>query len=263
MFGSEQSLVQSRFSLKIAFKLLGDFRFPIYYRYKILENILGNDIHPRVIWDAGCGEGQTSFWLSNRYPNAKIICTDVKKENIEHNENISNKLKKSNMSFLQDDILDGVDRKVDLIVCFEVLEHIDNYEKAIKVFFDSLSKNGILVIHTPADNCFQSPNYGLRKYFKNINDINEIIIEKGQYHIHPGFEVGKLQSAIENSGLMMTRFKFTFGPTAMIAHNIYEWTRSRSKFWQLISSLPLRFLGFFDLIIPSTIGGGLLVVAKK
>ncbi len=262
MFGSEQRLVKPHFLLRLAYIILGEVRYPIRLRAAALRGSLPKDFHPKAIWDAGCGEGQTSFWLSKRFPNARLISTDIKKENVERCIHITQYLKRVNITFLQMDILGGSHQSVDLIVCLEVLEHIENYSDALRIFAGSLNPEGLLVIHTPADNTFQSTTWGLRRFINSENKgINPY--EKGQYHVRSGFNLDRLTSEIEALGFHIRNRHYTFGPIAMFAHTVYEWTRSRSKIWLIITLWPLLILGYLDMLLSFPTGGGVLIVAQK
>lgn len=262
MFGSEQGLAQPNSLLSFVYKIFGEFRYPIRLRAAVLQSSLPKNFHPKMVWDVGCGEGQTSFWLSKRYPDARLIGTDIKKENIERCQHIADALKRRNTTFLQLDALNDGHQSVDLIVCFEVLEHIDNYGDVLRIFAGSLNNKGLLVIHTPAENQFQSSTWGLRRF---INPENTEIShrEKGQYHVRLGFNLDGLISEIEALGFDILSQRYTFGPVAMFAHTVYEWTRPRSKIWRLITLWPLLILGYLDMVLRFSTGGGILIVAQK
>lgn len=261
-FGSEQGLVQPRYLLRLIYMIFGEFRYPIRLRAAIFRRSFPKHFYPKAVWDAGCGEGQTSFWLAKHFPHARIIGTDLRKENVERCDYIAQYLRRGNISFMQKDILEGRLQGIDLIVCIEVLEHIDKYNDALKIFSGSLVPGGFLVIHAPADNSFQSPTWGLRKFIHSKK--NEAIShEKGQYHIRSGFNLDELIGKIDALGFQIVIKKYTFGPIAMFAHNIYEWTRSRTKIWQIITLWPLIAMGYLDLWLSFPNGGGILIVAQK
>jgi 2-polyprenyl-3-methyl-5-hydroxy-6-metoxy-1,4-benzoquinol methylase len=262
MFGSEQRFIQSHSLLYLAYMILGEFRYPLRLRGTLMRRSLPENFQPKVIWDAGCGEGQTSFWLSKYFPCAQIISTDIKKENIERCNNIARNLKRNNINFMHKDVLEGSSQNVDLVVCCEVLEHIDSYSDALRSFSDSLVQDGFLLIHTPADNSFQSPTWGLRKFMHSEKE-GITSQEKGQYHIRPGFKLDELTGEIEVLGFYILNNHYTFGTIAMFAHNIYEWTRSRSKIWQIVTLYPLLLIGYLDILLSPPNGAGILIVAQK
>jgi 2-polyprenyl-3-methyl-5-hydroxy-6-metoxy-1,4-benzoquinol methylase len=243
--------------------VIGEFRYPIRLRKVILERSLPNYFFPKTVWDAGCGEGQNSFWLSKKFPNAQIFGSDIKKSNVEKCNLIAGLSKIINTTFIQKDILKNDIKNIDMIVCFEVLEHINSYKDALNSFQNSLVSGGYLIIHTPADNLFQSPKWGLRKFFRPGKKTSPNHHEKGQYHVRSGFKLDDLASELESIGFVIIKKHYTFGPLAMFAHIIYEWSRSRSKIWQIITLWPLVIMGCFDMLLPSPIGGGILIVSQK
>ena len=87
--------------------------------------------------------------------------------------------------------------------------------------------------------------------------------ERGQYHIRPGFNLDELTCEIQAVGFYVLKRQYTFGPIAMFAHNIYEWTRSRSKIWQIMTLWPLLILGYLDMSLSFPTGGGILIVAQR
>jgi len=262
MFGAEQGFAQSNFLLRLAYFLFGEFRYPIRLRAAALRGSLPKNIRPKFIWDAGCGEGQTSFWLAKRFPSAQLIGTDIKKENIERCQQISHHLKSKNTAFLQMDLLSDRNQRVDLIVCFEVLEHVENYGDALRIFAHSLNPTGLIVIHTPANNSFQSSRWGLRKFIYRESNKNKNL-EKGQYHVRSGFNADSLAREIEDLRFDVVMQRYTFGPIAMFAHTIYEWTRTRSKILQFFTLWPLLIFGYLDMMLNFPTGGGILIVAQK
>jgi len=150
MFGSEQNWVQERSSLGIVYGMLGEFRFPMRFRARILSRLLPKDFHPATIWDAGCGEGHTTFMLSRRFPEAQITGTDLDLMNINRCRLIAKRARTNNVVFLQRDLANH-SFPADLAICFDVLEHIENYQDALKNLTASLNRGGFLVIHTTAD----------------------------------------------------------------------------------------------------------------
>jgi hypothetical protein len=95
----------------------------------------------------------------------------------------------------------------------------------------------------PAAGQFQSATYGLRRYFQGTDHREP---EPGQYHVRPGFELAALAEAVESTGLTVIQADYTFGSIAMLAHTIYELTRSHSKLWQLSVLPALMAIGWLE-----------------
>ena len=260
-FGTEQKLVQQRSSLSLLYGAVGEFRFPMRYRAQILCRQLPKDFHPATVWDAGCGEGQTSFMLSKRFPKAQITGTDLNMSNVHRCRQIAKNGGATNVAFLQRDLVKH-SIGADLVVCFEVLEHIENYRDALQNLTASLRPGGFLVIHTPADTIYQSETWGIRKFMKNGHEDHSDHGD-GHDHVRPGFVLDQLKGEIADLGLKVIRANYTFGPASMHAHTIYEWTRSHSKAWQIITFLPLMSVASVEELLPIRTGGGILIVAQR
>lgn len=261
-FGSEQASVQCRWPVRLLYRLIGEFRFSLRHRSHYLRKSLPAGFQPERVWDAGCGEGQSSFYLARRYPQAKVVGTDMRRESVSRCQRIAQQTGQLNVSFCRSDLVaepSARPQECDLIICFEVLEHIHDFQSALYVLAGSLSAGGLLLIHTPAAGRFQSARYGLRRYFHETADREP---EAGQYHVRPGFELEALAKAVASTGLTVTHAEYTFGSLAMLAHTIYEVARSRSKSWQLSLLPALMALGWLDAHRKRHEGGGLLLAAR-
>jgi 2-polyprenyl-3-methyl-5-hydroxy-6-metoxy-1,4-benzoquinol methylase len=199
--------------------------------------------------------------LSRCFPKAQITGTDLNAINIERCRLIAKKARAENVTFLQGDLVRH-SFPADLVICFEVLEHIENYKDALKNLTASVRPDGFLVIHTPADTVYQSETWGLRRFIKNGHG-GHVSHGDGHDHVRPGFGLDQLKQEITDLGLAVTKAKYTFGRASMHAHTIYEWTRSRSKVWQIITLLPLLSIASIEAVLPEPTGGGLAIVAQS
>jgi|SRR5271157_1644517 len=261
MFGSEQAALQTKLFLRLTYRCIGEYRFPLRLRNYYLNRSLIRSYQPANIWDAGCGDGQSTFSLAKSYPSSTISGTDISANSIDHCKAILKKSPIDNVSFDLCDLMDtSYENRFDLIVCFEVLEHIEDYEAVIQKFSKALRPNGYLIIHTPAEGRFQSSEFGFRKWAKSPE--SPLIKEKGQYHVRSGFCLPDLVLSLENYGLTPELAQHTFGPFAMLSHTIYELSRSRSVY--MIGTFPFLYgIGLIDWYLPKKAGGGLLIRARK
>jgi SAM-dependent methyltransferase len=108
----------------------------------------------------------------------------------------------------------------DLIVCFEVLEHIKNEKKIIEFFFKSLKKGGSLILSVPSKN---APLYraGLLKNFDLIvghlrrytkNEITNVLTWGGFKIDTIFFEESILRNLFYTTPLMGNIIRFIKGP---------------------------------------------------
>ena len=126
------------------FKILHQIKI---HRMTYILNQIGNrDIKNLKILDVGCGGGIICEPLARL--GAKVTGIDFAPNNIKvaklHSE--KNKLK---INYIYKDIEKSkIDEKFDVILMFEVLEHLDNWKKTIKKIKKNLNENGIIIIST-------------------------------------------------------------------------------------------------------------------
>ncbi len=149
MFGRELYLIKKGLE-KILIFFLGDLvigrNLRFYYFKKIIKkNIQKNDI----ILDAGCGQGQYSFYLSNKVK--EIISVDYNPENIKLCKKINKTINKKNIKFKVENLINYKNKnKFNKIISFDVTHYVGDKDKEIfKNYYESLKENGILILTVP------------------------------------------------------------------------------------------------------------------
>lgn len=99
--------------------------------YRILDivgNIINNKADVRIL-DAGCGEGFIDRLIIDRYPGVRITGLEFTKEAI-----TIAKATNPSVEYIQGDVcnMPFKDRSFDFVLCTEVLEHLQDPEKAMK-----------------------------------------------------------------------------------------------------------------------------------
>ena len=171
-----------------------------------------------LMLDVGCGEGRHIFGIMQDYPNMKCVGLDMDEESLikaeegyEYFKTISN----TETDFLKGSAyeLPFEDNTFDLIVCSEVLEHLHEYNDAIKEIHRVLKSGGKFYASVPA-------SWPEKICWRLSRD----------YQNQPGghlriFNQGNLVSEIENLG-----FKFLSSEKFHSIHSPYWWLRC--FFWQ-------------------------------
>jgi len=112
----------------------------------ILDQINNRDIKNLKILDVGCGGGIICEPLARL--GAKVTGIDFAPNNIKAAK-IHSKKNKLRIKYVYNDIeKSNLDEKFDIILMFEVLEHLDNWKKTIKNIKKNLNKNGKIIIST-------------------------------------------------------------------------------------------------------------------
>ncbi len=126
------------------FKVLHQIR-PIRIQY-ILNQLQDLDLKNTKILDLGCGGGLVSESLSRL--GAKVTGIDFVANNINiaRHHSIKSKLK---IDYIHGDIEKiKMNKKFDLIIMFEILEHVNNWKKLLLKIDKNLKKDGKIIIST-------------------------------------------------------------------------------------------------------------------
>ena len=112
----------------------------------ILDQINNRNIRNLKILDVGCGGGIICEPLARL--GARVTGIDFAPNNIIAAK-IHSKKNKLKINYINKDIEKSkLDEKFDIILMFEVLEHLDNWKKTIKNIKKNLNKNGLIIIST-------------------------------------------------------------------------------------------------------------------
>lgn len=172
------------------------------FTYRIILEILNKYIKDNDdILDVGCGAGVISFYFASK--GHKVYGIDISERAIDSCINSLKILKLKTASFSVMDFPSRIPNKTfDVVIMCEVLEHLEDDDKAFKQIFALLKKGGIAIISTPSKNAplfrigyvnnFDKKVGHLRRY-----NLNELIRKSNKY----GFiilETGKTEGIIRN-----------------------------------------------------------------
>jgi ubiquinone/menaquinone biosynthesis C-methylase UbiE len=166
-----------------------------------------------IMLDVGCGEGRHIFGIMQEHPEMKCIGLDMDNDSLhkaeegyEYFKSISN----AGAEFLKGSAysLPFLDNSLDLIVCSEVLEHLHQYNDAVKEIHRVLKPGGKFYASVPAS-WPEKICWALSKDYQNQPG--------GHLRI---FNQSGLVSEIEESG-----FKFLSSDRFHSIHAPYWWLR--------------------------------------
>jgi SAM-dependent methyltransferase len=250
--------------LRIFFYKLLDLMFlrSWYVRRELLRirNVFGKK--EISIYDAGSGYGQYTYFMTKHLMPCRVYSVDIKEKWINDNRNFFNDQKISNVDFAVEDLtrLDH-QNKFDLIVCVDVMEHIEEDKKVFLNFYNALIKGGYLLINSPSI-------YG----GSDVHDEKEqsFISE----HARDGYSNEDLESKLNPLGFSTYRTRYTYGFWGDKAWRLgikYPMVMlNTSKIFFLI--LPFYYLVTFpftlvmmnlDFLTKNRVGSGINFIAKK
>jgi ubiquinone/menaquinone biosynthesis C-methylase UbiE len=196
-----------------------------------------------MILDIGCGAGAYTYEYTIKNPNSDIIALDIKRNKI----NFVNKLLPANGSGIVANCLQlpFKGNVFDIIICTEVVEHLEKDNQAIKEISRALKQGGGLILSVPNINA---------KFQCNL----EREVKMG-HHMRKGYDVYSLQNLLGKYDLrIITKVyhMFFFSQLAMyISH----------RFW--LPFMPL--MSYLDILTNKFIKNDLqksydiIIVAKK
>jgi len=139
----------------------------------------------KIVLDFGCGSGIFLESISHEIKKGIGADIDIKiAKKIVSSENIS--LIQTNQP---NDILQF--SKVDIITCFDVLEHLEDLKALLQNFTKILSPNGIVIISGPTENFLyqiarkiakigiKGNMKGKNEHVRNIQDIKKLVLDSG------------------------------------------------------------------------------------
>lgn len=143
---------------------------------------------PINVCDVGCGNGSLLIRLAETTGNLGLRVNyqglEISMPFVEYAREAVKFKNLTNISFCYFDVEnDEIQKKFDIIICSEVLEHLDNPQKALKKIYKLLNNNGFLLLSTPnSKNLIKYPFFFLKKRasYWNSRSIGKYLTKKEQ-----------------------------------------------------------------------------------
>lgn len=107
----------------------------------------------KTVLDLGCGSGRVSLYAS-KYAK-KVLGIDYIEDAIKFSNKFASICNIKNVEFQVGDLDKFSERKVDVIIMAEVLQHVDNPNQVLRRSNKILNKNGRMIISVPSFNNFR------------------------------------------------------------------------------------------------------------
>lgn len=218
------------------------------YFEKIMTYYLSNKNFKKIL-DAGCGIGMYSFLLAKTFPKTIITGIDIDKNKLKSCKNIARELKIENIEFANENVLKLPRVNYDLIVNIDVLEHVKNYELALKNFYSALNKTGYLYIHAP------QPNQ--KRIFASFKTWHH------EDHVREGIKKLDLENTLKQLGFVTIFSEETFGFFGKLSWELNHLMLSKNFILAGITFPFLLLVTKLDLIMKTKNGLGIAILAKK
>ena len=193
---------------------------------------------PQQILDAGSGFGQYDYYLASRNKNWQVKGVDVKDEQIADCNNFFKKIGLDNASFAVTDLtkLEEKEETYDLVLCVDVMEHIEEDELVLRNFYTALKPGGMLLISTPSDQG-GSDLHDHDHDHDHENDGSHSFIDE---HVRDGYGIEEIAKKMKRAGFSKTEVHYQYGPPGKLS-------------WKLSMKFPIVMLNtsyIFFIILP-------------
>lgn len=204
-------------------------------------------LKPTAILDVGCGPGCHFLELKKEFPVSTIYCCDIDESNLVFATNISRALGDESVKFFKKDLLELRDRrKWDLIICSDILEHIEDDKKAISKIVQALNEHGMLCIHVPK-------RLDSARRFKRGHDLYD--------HAREGYTIQEVRYLLERD-FTIHSIRETFSVVVCVLTRGYQILLKYFFPWALLAFPVFSFLVRLDLFFTRN-GRCLVVLAEK
>lgn len=230
------------------------------------KTITGN----QTILDAGSGFGQYDYYMASRNRSWNITGLDVKQEQIDDCNSFFSKIGLDNTNFVFGDLTKlSMKDRFNMILCVDVMEHIEEDELVLRNFYNALKSDGMLLISTPSDKGGSDVHHHDHEHHENDGTLSFI-----DEHVRDGYSIEDITSKMKRAGFRKAKAYYQYGRAGKIA-----WKLSMKfpivmlnatylffiilPFYYLITFPFVLLLNWIDLVSKHKTGTGLIAIAHK
>jgi ubiquinone/menaquinone biosynthesis C-methylase UbiE len=255
MIGHEHSRNDRLSSFKkLYIKIFGYPALGLHIRAAAVLKYLKRINEPEKILDAGCGCGVMAFEIAKLFTSAMVIGIDNRKSFVDENNEIAKKSNLKNCSFRNLDLfkLSGKD-EFNIILSTDNMEHIENDDRLLELFYSILTPGGKLILHVPHTN-------------RNLFGWKRMNFMGIEGHVRPGYYKDELEKKLKRAGFMIVESSYSYNSFETLFNDIsYLITSGREKnryLYALIFPILLALTKLFK-FWPVGVGSGIVVFAGK
>jgi 2-polyprenyl-3-methyl-5-hydroxy-6-metoxy-1,4-benzoquinol methylase len=263
-YGAEKAWGEADWKRRLGYRWLGELHIPGRLRSWLIVRALRRlgcwDRRPRTLYDAGGGEGAFALHVARKFPAWRVVVADNEADTIERADRIKQALGLDNLEIRQADLREpGQESAFDVVICADVLEHIDDDESVIRHLARALKPGGVLLVTSPS---VPQPKHLWLVSWRE----RRIGFQPSDYgHVRDGYTEDRLRELFEAAGLGVESVRRTFGPAGTLMFDLFFVTGdSRPHPVVYLALFPLyMLLAAVDVLIPSRGGAAVMGVARK
>ena len=194
-------IIKGSRTLRTLFYYLLDLFFLRSWHVRRLIKKYGQPFEKKGEWkllDAGSGFGQYDRFLLSKFDNVVVHSIDVKEDYLQDSmEYFKPEIEQKKIQFYKSDLLNySSDEKFNMIICVDVLEHIEEDVKVMRNLADVLKEGGYFIMHSPSH------------YSEEDADKDDSFVDE---HARPGYSKREIFKKIESVGLDPVKIHYTYG----------------------------------------------------
>lgn len=189
-----------------------------------------------TLLDAGSGFGQYDRFILETFANVKLHSVDVKEDYLEDNRSyFSSETEEGRISIYEADLLEfESDTSFDMIICIDVLEHIEEDKRVMKNLCRTLKKGGLFVMHSPSH------------YSEEDSDTDDTFVGE---HARTGYSKEEIDKKLMESDLHPKKIHYTYGT---LGHRAWvlsvKWPMILFNKAGLFAAIPLAV--YYPIVLP-------------
>jgi SAM-dependent methyltransferase len=193
---------------------------------RIIRNRIGDKA---TVLDAGSGFGQYSYFMTRLSKFWVIRGAEINATQVADNNHFFRQIRESGrVRFFQADLTQYKEESFyDLIVCVDVMEHIEDDVKVFQNFHASLKPNGMVLISTPSD-----------KGGSDVHDDDDkSFIDE---HVREGYNMSDIKEKLKYAGFSRIEARYSYGKPGSVS-------------WRLSMKYPITLLNIsklFFILLP-------------
>jgi 2-polyprenyl-3-methyl-5-hydroxy-6-metoxy-1,4-benzoquinol methylase len=239
-----------------------------YQRHTLIRKVLKKDLQEvSRVWDAGCGDGQYSFFVLNQ-TSANLVSSDINQGwvtflNNYWSNNRDNTRAQAVCQGIEDSSYNG---EFDAVICVSVLPYVRDVGQSLVQMREALKPSGKLYLYCPVN--FYTETRLYRRMFDTYNN------SENAANFRRVFTSKELRKLVEVNGFQIEDEIFTYGKCGRFGHEIWSivsmWLGSSSFFlrawgflWMVPAALTVKLLQWIDFRQKLNDGNGVLLILNR
>jgi 2-polyprenyl-3-methyl-5-hydroxy-6-metoxy-1,4-benzoquinol methylase len=264
MFGREKAHGESDWKRRLGYRLLGEMHIPgrlrVWHIIKELRRLSYWQPAPITLLDAGGGEGAFAYHCARRFPQWQVVVADDEPDTLARGQQIKARLALHNLEVRRVDLTDFHEENAyNIVICSDVLEHIEADDLAVRNLARALKPGGIL--------CLTSPSIPQRKHLALVaRRERRIGFDPAQYgHVRDGYSAADMQRFLQHSGLKIESIRWTFGRFGTLMFDLFFVTgdsQPQPFVYALLFPVYMGLAGL-DVLTPNHSGSAIMAIGRK